>query len=242
MSNSEASPIPAAPAPVVYYLKNMSTMALSVGMLIALVVPVLYILAGSVLVKNGIALLCGLPFLAVLIYYLFKNVLMQKMTVTFLGETMCVKYTSKPFFDKESNRTIAANDILSYETIDYKGKSLTVYLKDGGKFRAAKGEIDQANDFSIVSDRIMAMIAARNAIHSLEPILKKDNIYEGKRGKRLGIVFIVLICLLLAGIFFFPEQHKTKDVVYAVGCIFMMLSYVVYIFSLTKGSRSAKEE
>lgn len=207
---------------------------MAVGVVTALCTPVLFVLIIAILRLNGIILFCGLPVLAVAIYYFFKNFLTQRMTVSFAEGCMHVKYTSKPFFDKVHDRVIFPSDILTYETTDFKYQGLILHLIDGTKLGATKAEHDLENDFVKVKELILAMIAAGNASCSKRMVERTDNQFEGKRGKKLAIVFIVLICLMLIGILFFPDHHKPKDVLFGLGYIMIMLSYVIHIYSQKK--------
>lgn len=216
-----------------YHVKNISEFS-GFGAIIAIVVLVAYILIVAAFRINGIIFLCGLPVIVLGIFYFFNNIFIQNITITFLSDGMSVKYLRKSFLSSGLDRDILVADIKSFEEIDYKGQSLTLYLKDGAKFRMSVGALDKANDFLKVRDHIMAIIQSTNLAGEREPIVRRDNQYEGKRGARLAIVFLVLIAPTVAGIFFFPKQHTTKDVVFAVGYLFTMLSYVVYIISLRK--------
>jgi hypothetical protein len=223
--------------PVLYHIKYMSPLAQTIGVVTAICSPVVYMLIFSVLELNGIVMLCGIPILAVAIYYFFKNFLTQRMSISIASGAMHVKYTSKPFFDKERDRVIFPADIFSFETTDYKYQGLTLHLSDGTKLGATKSEFDQANDFTKVKELILAMITAGNASGGSRLVERTDNQFEGKRGMSLAIVFIVMICLMLIGILFFPGRHKPKDVVYGIGFIMLMLSYVIHIHSQRKKNR-----
>jgi hypothetical protein len=222
---------------VLYHIKYMSTLAQTIGVVTAICSPVLFVLIIAILKLNGLILICGLPILAVAIYYFFKNFLTQRMTVSFADGGLHVKYTSKPFFDKEYDRVIFSKDILSYETTDFKYQGLTLHLVDGTRLGATKAEHELENDFVKVKELILAMITVGNASGSARMVERTDNQFEGKRGAKLAIVFIVLICLTLIGILFFPDRHKPKDVVFGLGYVAVMLSYVIYIYSQQKKKR-----
>lgn len=217
-----------------YQLKNVSPAATIAGTLVAVCLPVVYLLVCSWANVNGFIVLAALPVLGALIYYFFKHVLTQRIIVRLDDENIHIEYTSKPFTDNVYNHSVTLQDIVSYELTEYRRHSLTLHFRDNTQLTVSMGPFEQGNDFVELKEQILQVIESRNGSGATNPVERTDNTFEGKRGKRLAILLVALIIALLIGIFFFPDQHKTSDVVHASGYIFMMLGLLVYIYNARK--------
>ncbi len=223
---------------IVYHAKNTSVLA-SVIMFFVAWISILWVTFGSI--ESGANLFVvfgGMAVIILALVYMYRNWIRQKLDVELVGDRIIVRYTYKPFFDRVRDREILLSDILSYKVNNYSGSYLTLYLKDGAKFKTAIGPKDNSDEFTRMSDAIIAVIEKKNTSTSLPTnIVRRKTIYEGSSGMIMAVVFTILILAMIVGIFFSPHEHETKDVIYGIGCIFTGLGFVLHIFSIRRKNK-----
>ncbi len=188
-----------------------------------------------------IAVLAGMAAVIVLIRFLLTRLLVQKLAVTLMKDGVDVRCLYKPFFDRIGNVYIHISDISSYQVYTHPAPRLTLMLRKGGKIRLAAPNIGDNSQLALFVNDFAQMVERAAGLQALgNPILRKKTIYEGTSGMVIAIFFMVVSIAMLYAIFFMPDAHETKDVIFGLGIIVTGLGYVAHIFSLRKKKKQQK--
>ena len=229
---------------VVYHTKNSSNLGAFIGFFAILTVLMCFIVIVITIqvpagpyenIEEGIIIFGGLAAVIFGMVWLLRKAIVQNIEVEVLSDRINVRYTRQPFFDRNQDRTILLNDIVSYKINAYRVKIFMLYLRDGTKFRASLGEFDKSQEFTMMTDAIIAMIEKRNISPATPlPIVRRKTIYEGTSGMVLLVFFSILILAVIIGIIFFPQQHESSDVFRGLGSAVIGLGFIAHILSQRK--------